>query len=51
MAYSEKAKLQAAKDLENARQQVRLLGSTATRTDIKRVENAQKHFDKVMSKA
>lgn len=48
MAYSNADKIAAAKELEAARQQVRVLGQNATRTDIKRVEKAEKRYNKVM---
>lgn len=45
--WTEQDKQKAAKELENARQNVRELGPLATNTDRKRVEKAEKHFKKV----
>jgi hypothetical protein len=49
-SWTEQDKQSAATELENARQNVLLLGSRVTRTDVKRVEKAEKHFEKVTGK-
>lgn len=50
MAYTEQEKQAAAKALEAARQTVRELGTRATNTDRKRVEQAEKNYKKVVGK-
>ncbi len=48
--YSAAEKLAAAKQLEDARQHVRELGSAATLTDRRSVTKAEKHYNKVMGR-
>jgi hypothetical protein len=48
--YTEQEKQAAATELENARQNIRILGPRATNTDRKRVEKAEKQLNKVLGK-
>lgn len=50
MVYTDKEKIDAAKELENSRAQVRLKGGNATETDKARVRKAEKNYTKVTGK-
>lgn len=50
MAYSSEDKIKAAKELENARQAIRDRGGFGTLAERRRVEKAEKAYNKVCGK-